>query len=112
MNPSLVGSQMSSDALSDQSLVRDGAGYDEVFGSGSESGSFSWSSERETSAQTPDEEVVGHGDEGQEEVVGEESDVEVGERGSDGDEGDERSCEGISGNPGSNRPFILPQSGL
>ena len=30
MDPSLVGSQMSSDTSSDQSSVRDGAGYDEV----------------------------------------------------------------------------------
>ena len=64
INPSLVGSQMSSDASSDQPSVRDGAGYDEVFGSGHKSGSFSWSSERETSAQSLDEEVVSHQDEG------------------------------------------------
>ena len=27
----------------------------------------------------------------------------------DGDEGDEESCEGTSGSPGGNRPFILPK---
>ena len=64
LHPSLVGSQMSSDASSDQSSVRDGAGYDEVFGSGDEFGGFSQSSERESSAQSPDEEVGSHGDEG------------------------------------------------
>ena len=50
MDPSLVGSQMSSDALSEESLVREGAGYDETFGSGDESEDFSPSSERETSS--------------------------------------------------------------
>ena len=37
LNPSLVGSQMSSDAMSEESLVREGAGYDKAFGSGVES---------------------------------------------------------------------------
>ena len=41
MNPSFVGSQMSSDATSEQLSVREGAGYDEVFGSGHESERFS-----------------------------------------------------------------------
>ena len=50
MDLSLIGSQMSSDALSKQSLVREGAGYDEAFGSGDESKGFLCSSERETSA--------------------------------------------------------------
>ena len=58
MPPLLVGSQMSREATSEQSSVRDGAGYDEVFPSGHkpEEG-FSWSLERETSAQSSDEEV-------------------------------------------------------
>ena len=43
MDPSLVGSQMSSVALSEQSSVCEGASYDEVFGSGQESDSFSGS---------------------------------------------------------------------
>ena len=46
MNPSLVGSQMSSDATSEQLSVREGAGYDEVFGSGHESERFSGSLRR------------------------------------------------------------------
>ena len=37
MNPSLVGSQMSSDAMGERSSVREGTGYDEVFDSGHES---------------------------------------------------------------------------
>ena len=49
MNPSLVGSQMSNDATSEQSSICDGASYDEVFGLGHESEGFSGSSERETS---------------------------------------------------------------
>ena len=36
MPPSLVGSQMSRKATSEQSSVRDGAGYDEVFPSSHE----------------------------------------------------------------------------
>ena len=47
---SFVGSQMSSNALSEKSSVREGAGYDETFGSGDESEDFSPSSEREMSA--------------------------------------------------------------
>ena len=40
---------MSSDALSEESSVREGVGYDETFGSGDESKAFSPSSEREMS---------------------------------------------------------------
>ena len=54
MDQSLVGSQMSSDALSAESSVREGAGYDEAFDSGDESEDFSPSSGRETSAQSLD----------------------------------------------------------
>ena len=101
---------MSSDVSSDQSSVCDGAGYDEVFGSGYESRSFSELLERETSAQSPDEEVGSYGDEGQEEVGGKEGEVEVEEeRNNDRDEGDKESCEGTLGSPGGNRPFILPK---
>ena len=50
MDPSLVGSQMSSDASSEQSSAREGVGYDEAFGSSDKSEGFSHSSERETSA--------------------------------------------------------------
>ena len=50
MDPSLVGSQMSSDASSEQSSTSEGTGYDEAFGSSDKSEGFSHSSERETSA--------------------------------------------------------------
>ena len=46
MNLSLVGSQMSSDTMSEQLSVCEGAGYDEVFGSGHESERFSGSLRR------------------------------------------------------------------
>ena len=100
---------MSSDALSEESSVREGAGYDETFGSGDESEAFSPSSERETSAQSLNGEDEGY-TEGSEEVgIG-----EVGKKGSwggggddndgeddDGDEEDdgEESCEGASVGP-------------
>jgi len=58
MPPSLVGSQMSREAMSEQSSVYDEAGYDEVFSPGHEpEEGFSWLSERETSAQSSDEEL-------------------------------------------------------
>ena len=47
MDPSLVGSQMSSDVSCEELSVREGAGYDETFGSGDESEDFLPSSERE-----------------------------------------------------------------
>ena len=128
---------MSSDASSDQSSVRDGAGYDEFFGSGQESDGFSESSGKETSAQSPsidvedhveevrdkvlsevevegrDEEIVvdGNGDEGDEESDSDGSRDEGNEVSSDGneDEGDDESCDGTSGSSGGNRPFILPE---
>ena len=71
MDPSLVGSQMSSDALSEESSVHEGAGYDEAFSSGDESEDFSPSLGRETSAQSLNGEDEGYA-EGSEEVgVGE-----------------------------------------
>ena len=81
---------MSSDAMSEESLVRKGVGYDETFGSGNESEDFSPSSGREMSAQSLD---------GEDECYAEESEeveVEVGKEGSwvdgddahDGEEGD------------------------
>ena len=112
MDPSLVGSQMSSDAMSEQSLVREGAGYDEAFGSGVKLEDFSPSSGRETSAQSLD---------GEDECYAEDLEIEVrkeswidggdapdGEE-NDGDESDdeEGSSEGDSAGPGDNRPFIL-----
>ena len=104
---------MSSDATSEMSSIREGAGYDEVFSSGYESEGSSWSSERETSAQSLDEEVESYGEEGEEEIVSEGGEVEEGEdvrdSDGDGDEGDEDSCEGTSGSLGGNCPFILPE---
>ena len=98
---------MSREATSEQSSVREGAGYNEVFGSGHEPESFSWSSKREMSAQSPDEEVGSYGEEEEEEIVSEEGEVEEGDSDGDGDEGDEDSYEGTSRSPGGNRPFIL-----
>ena len=98
---------MSSDTWSEQSLIRDGVGYDEVFGSGQESDGFSGTSERETSAQSPGNDVEGYAKGVEEEVVGEDE----GEGESDGDEdedkGDEESYEEASVSPEGNRPFIL-----
>ena len=113
MDPSLVGSQMSNDASSEESSVREGAGYDKASNSGDESEGFSRSSERETSAQSPNSNVESYV-EGSEEAEDEgEDEVEEGEKesGSDGDEddGDEESCEGALGGSGDNRPFILPK---
>ena len=104
---------MSSDAMSEESSIREGAGYDEAFGSGDESEDFSPSSGRETSAQSLDGEDEGYA-EGSEEVG-----VEVGKEGSWGDSGDDHdgedgeddgkgSCEGASVGPGDNSLFILP----
>ena len=102
---------MSSDALSEESSVHEGAGYDETFGSGDESEDFSPSLERETSAQSLDGENKGYA-EGSEEVgVGEvEKEGSWSDGGDDNDEEDEgeESCEGASVGPGNNHPFILP----
>ena len=113
MDLSLVGRQRSSDASSEESSVRERAGYDKAFGSGDESKGFSCSSERETSTQSPNGNVKSYA-EGSEEVEDEgEDEVEEGEKksGSEGDEddSDEESYEGTSGVPGDNRPFILPE---
>ena len=107
---------MSSDAMSEESSVREGTGYNKAFGSGDESEDFSPSSGREMSAQSLD---------GEDECYAEESEeveVEVGKEGSwvdgddahDGEEGDsdedddgEGSSEGASVGPEDNRPFIL-----
>ena len=101
---------MSSDEKSEQSSVRNEAGYDKVFGSGDEFEGFLHSSERETSAQSPDEDES-YTRESEEVVIEGEDKVEEGERESesdgDEDEGDEESYEGVSGGPRDNRPFIL-----
>ena len=109
MDPSLVSSQMSNDASSEQLSIREGAGYDEAFGLGDESKGFLRSSKRETSAQSPDGDVKSYAEES-EEVVDKVEDGE-GESGSDReeDDGNEESCEGTSRGPRDNRPFILPE---
>ena len=76
MDPSLVGSQLSSDGMSEESSVREGAGYDEAFSSGDESEDFSPSSGRETSAQSLDGEDKRYAEES------EEVEIEVGKEGS------------------------------
>ena len=67
MDPSLVSSQMSSDVSCEESSVREGAGYDETFGSSDESEDFSPSLERGTSARSPDGEE-GYTEGGKDEV--------------------------------------------
>ena len=105
---------MSSDALSEESSVCEGAGYDETFGSGDESEDFSPSSERETSAQSLNGEDKSYA-EGSEEVgvdkVGKEGSGSDSDDDGDGDEedDDEESYEGTSVGLGDNRPFILPE---
>ena len=106
---------MSSDVSCEESSVREEAGYDETFGSGDESKDFSPSSERETSAQSPDGNDESYAERSKEV----EREDKVGKEGSgsdgddDGDEedddGDEESCEGTSVGPRDNRPFILPE---
>ena len=55
---------MSREVTSEQSSVRDGAGYDEVFPSGHEpEEGFSWLSEREMSTQPSDEELESYREE-------------------------------------------------
>ena len=80
MDPSLVGSQMSSDVSCEESSVREGAGYDETFGSGDESEDFSPSSERETSTRSPDG--------GESYIEGDKDEVEEGRGEDEGDRGD------------------------
>ena len=108
---------MSSDALSEESSVRERAGYEKAFGLGDESEDFSPSSRRKTSAQSLDGNDEGYA-EGIEEIgveVGKEGSWGDGGDGHDGEDGDgdkeddgEESCEGASVGLGDNRPFILP----
>ena len=119
---------MSSDALCEESSVREGAGYDQAIGSDDESKDFLPSSERGTLARSPngnesyteggeDEVEKGREDEGvggDINVDGGESDgddVDGGE--SDGDDSDGDESDGDDGDgdegPGDNRPFILPE---
>ena len=106
---------MSRGAISEQSSVREGAGYDEVYQTGQEpEEGHSWSLERETSARSPDEDgenYIGEEDEGEVDGEGEIEDDGVME--GDGDENDanDRTPKvGSLGNPrsGHARPFILP----
>ena len=108
---------MSSDAMSEESSVCEGAGYYEAFSLGDESEDFSPSSVRVTSAQSLDSEDECYAEKS------EEVEIEVGKEGSwvdgedahdrkdgDGDEDDdgEGSSEGASVSPRDNRPFIFP----
>ena len=106
---------MSSDASCEESSVCEGAGYDETFGSGHELEDFSLSSERGTSARSPDgnesctgedevEDEVGKGREGE----GVEGDMCTDGERSDGDDSDGDQGDGEE-EPGDNRPFILPE---
>ena len=104
---------MSSDMMSEESSVSEGAGYDKAFSSGVEFEDFSPSLGRETSAQSLD---------GKDECYAKDLEIEVGKESwvdggdapdgeeNDGDESDdgEGSSEGASAGPGDNRPFILP----
>ena len=107
---------MSGEATSEQSSIREGAGYDEVFQLGYEPDEgFSWLSKRETSAHSPDNEVESY-DGGE---VKEEEREDGEDEGDDGGEDDEdeggvegrASKEGNSRSPrdGHTRPFILPK---
>ena len=107
---------MSREVTSEQSLVREGAGYDEVFQIGHMlKEGLSWLSERETSSHSPDEEMESCVREG-----GEEEEIDEGEDEGDAEEedgrdeggADERTLEvGSLGSlrDGYARPFILPK---
>ena len=115
MDPSLVGSQMSSDASCEESSVHEGVGYDEAFGSGHESEDFSLSSERGTSARSPNDNESCTGEDKVEDEVekGREGEGVEGGINADGDDSDGDDSDGDEGDgeegPGDNRPFILPE---
>ena len=102
---------MSKGVISEQSSIREGAGYDEVYQTGHElKEGHSWSSERETSARSPEED--------EEDYIGKEDEEERDEGEVEGDgamEGDEDDTDdrapeiGSLGNPesGYTHPFIL-----
>ncbi|KAK9990930.1 hypothetical protein SO802_025915 [Lithocarpus litseifolius] len=102
--PSLVGSQMSRETMSEQSSVRDGAGYDEVFQTGHEPGEgSSWSSGDGSSVQSSDGKAKDYG------VGGGQADVvQVDDSESDGGS-DDGTSESTSGGSRDDRPFILPK---
>ena len=106
---------MSKEAISEQSLVHEGAGYNKVFQIGQEpKEGHSWSSKRETLARSPDEDEDYIGEEDKKEIYKGEVDGE-GEIDSEveiKDDMDDRTPEvGSSVNleSGHVRPFILPQ---
>ena len=83
------------EVMSEQSLVREGAGYDKVFSSGHElEKGFSWLSERELSAHSLDDEGESYdgeeveGVEGGEDKCGEGEEDKEYEGKDDGDEGE------------------------
>ena len=107
---------MSSDVSCEESSVRERASYDEAFGSGDESEDFLTSSERGTSARSPDgnesyteggkdEVEKGREDEG----VGGDTNVDGDDSDGDNSDEDEGPNEGLSEGPGDNRPFIFPE---
>ena len=102
MDPSLVGSQMSSDASCEESSIHEGAGYDKAFGSGDESEDFLPSSERGTSARSPDDDesyTEGGKDEvekgREDEGVGGDINVDVDDSDGDNSDGDKGPSEGF-----------------
>ena len=112
---------MSRGVISEQSSVREGAGYDEVYQTRQEpKEGHSWSPERETSARSTnkdgenyigeeDEEEI---DEGEVDGEGEIEDDGVMKGDKDENDADNKTPEvGSSGNPGSGHthPFIFPQ---
>ena len=94
---------MSSDVSCEESSVCEGAGYDKAFGFGDESDDFLLSSERGTSARSPDGNESSTGED-----EGVEGDINVDGDVSDGDVSDGDESDGEEG-PGDNRPFILPE---
>ena len=103
---------MSREATNEQSSVREGTGYDEVFPSGHElEEGFSWSLERETSTQPSDKEMESYGEKNEVVSEGEKEDDKEEGRESDGDEsdGNKEVIESTSGGPGDDCPFILPE---
>ena len=110
MPPSLAGSQMFREAMSEQLSVRDGAGYDKVFPSGHEpKEGFSWLSEREMSAQSSDEELESYKGEDEGVMSNEEDEGEGRESDGDNNDGDEEALDSTPGALGDDYPFILPK---
>ena len=104
---------MSREVTSEQLSGRERVGYDEVFPLGHEpEEGFCWSSERETLAQSSNEEVESRG--GEDDVVsGAEDEDDKGEGGRENDEdeniGEEEVLESNLGSPGDDHPFCPPK---